>query len=170
MGIAVIVGIVVALGGIWLWNNRGAASSVKEDTGAAMVDNNSIASSTLTEEGSSGIVGNGPAIKIDDQNPGRLVTVAQVSLKAPGWVLIRDDNNGVPGNILGARLFDKGKNSGIVELLRPMVVGKSYFAAISNDDGNPHLFEPSKDLPIKDASGAVIMTKFSATIATDQQP
>ena len=170
IGIAVVVGIIIALAGIWLLNNKGASAPSNQDSGPALVDNNTIASSTLTEEGNAGIVGNNPGIKIDDQNPGRQVVVAQVSLRSPGWVLIRDNINGKPGNILGARLFDKGKNSGIVELLRPMLIGKSYFAAISNDDGNPHLFEPKKDLPIKDASGAEIMTPFSVTKATDQQP
>jgi hypothetical protein len=172
IGIAVVVGIIIALAGIWLWNNRtlSAPSASTTDTTGTIVDNNTAASSTITEEGNAGIVGNGPGIKIDDQNPGRLVTVAQVSLMTPGWVLIRDNNNGTPGNILGARLFDKGKNSGIVELLRPLIIGKSYFAAISNDDGNIHIFDPKKDLPIKDANGKDIMIKFSVTKATDQQP
>jgi hypothetical protein len=163
--IIIVVVLLIALGAYWAF---GRGSSTPPPSTTQIIDNSGIASSTATEEGVGGVTGTGPGIIVDDQNPGHLVVVSQVSLTKPGWVVIHDDNNGVPGNILGARLFDKGKNSGIVELLRALQNGKTYLAVIHEDDGNQHVFSVKTDLPLKDASGTIVMTKFVVNQASDK--
>ena len=166
--ISCIVLVAIIIAGIWIFGGKSKpASNTVTDTGT-LVDNNTTASSTLSEEGGGGITGTGAGILIDDQNPGRLVTVSQVSLMNPAWVVIKEDLNGKPGTVIGARIFDKGKNSGIVELLRAMVIGKSYFAVVYNEDGDGK-FDPKKDLVLKGTNGADVMVKFAVTKATDTQ-
>jgi hypothetical protein len=163
--IALVLGILIGLGSFWLWGNR--SNSMNQLAPEGLLDTTTAASSTAVEEGDGGLTGSGPAVKIEDQNPGRLVVVYQVSLTKPGWVVIRDNNNGQVGNILGARLFDSGKNSGLIPLLRATVVDKKYFAVLHNDNGD-NIFDPKKDLPIKDSKGIEIMSPFSVSVGSDK--
>jgi hypothetical protein len=165
--IALVVGILLGFGIFKVWDNS-STPAVEETDSTGIVNTNKPASSKLTEEGST-VSGNGQAIKVEDQNPGRVVVVYQVSLDKPAWVVVREDAGGKPGNILGARLFDKGNNSGIVELLRPMQDGKNYFATLMSDDGD-NSFDLKKDLPIKDASGNEIASKFAVFKGSDENP
>lgn len=110
----------------------------------------------------------GVTISVSSQAPGTTVEVAKISLASSGWVVIHEESNGVPGKILGARRFEKGVHSGNVELLRNTESGKIYFAVIHSDDQN-HTFDYKSDLPLKDASGGLVMTKFKAMLATTLQ-
>jgi hypothetical protein len=167
--IILIVVVVVIIGAILIWNsNKTANKNDASKDATSIVDNNVVASSTLNEEGGGGITGTGAGIVVDDQNPGRVVTVNQVSLTKPGWVIIKEAVNGKPGSIIGARLFGQGKNSGLIELLRPMVIGRSYYAVVYNDDGDQK-YDPKKDLVLKGTNGADIMVLFAVTKATDTQ-
>lgn len=102
------------------------------------------------------------AIAVNDQAPGLTVAVNMVTLGRDGWVTVRDDSGGVPGRILGARRFDAGKGmSGEVELLRPTEEGKVYFAVLHDEDGDKS-FDHTKDLPVKDQQGNMILARFVA--------
>ncbi|MCC2631031.1 MAG: hypothetical protein K0S38_840 [Candidatus Paceibacter sp.] len=165
--IAIVIGIIIGFVTFNVTNKKTTVAEVPEEDTSGLVDTNAPASSKLTEEGSTPVSNGSVAIKVEDQNPGRVVVVYQVSLEKPGWVVIHEDTNGKPGTMLGARLFDKGSNSGLVELLRPMADGKNYFAVVYNDDGN-FSFDPKKDLVIKDASGKEIMSKFAVFKGSDK--
>jgi hypothetical protein len=90
-----------------------------------------------------------------------------VYLASPAWVVIRESNNGTAGNLMGARLFEKGSNSGIVQLLTSMKVGKSYIAEVHTDDGDA-LFDLKKDAILKGSDGKAIMATFRATEGSDK--
>lgn len=98
-------------------------------------------------------------VEVDDQKVGSTVFLKSIKFENAGWVAIHDNNEGVPGNILGAAWFPSGENSGLVELLRNTENGKTYFAMIRSDDGDKK-FDNKIDVPITDASGAIIMAKF----------
>lgn len=103
-----------------------------------------------------------PIISVSNQVAGTEVKVDKVTVSKPAWVAIVDVyEDGSTGYILGAKLFDVGTNSGIVELLRGTVSGKTY-AAVIREDNADESFDPKLDLPLKNSSGNIILTKFKA--------
>src|SRR3990167_6515166 len=76
--------------------------------------------------------------------------------------------NGVPGNILGAQLFDSVSNSGIVELLRGTEEGKIYYAIIRQDDGD-RAFDLTKDILMTDTDGIFVSTEFKVTETVSEE-
>ncbi len=99
------------------------------------------------------------------QAAGTEVTVANVSVTNPTWVVVYEDNNGKPGNALGAGLFfspsQGGATSGTVTLLRGTVAGQSYLVGESLDNGD-RVFSLQSDKPVTDMSGAVLWAHFTA--------
>lgn len=105
----------------------------------------------------------GNAIAVNDQQPGLSVAVALVTLARDGWVVVHEDRDGKPGSILGAQRFNAGANqSGSVDLLRATEEGKVYYAMLHSDDGD-RAFDHTKDLPITDPQGNVILMRFVVT-------
>lgn len=99
---------------------------------------------------------------VSDQFPGNIVYLSSVQLTQPGWVVIHKDNAGTPGAIIGYQWFDKGINPGKITLSEGTVEGGVYYAMIHTDDGDK-IFNATKDLPLKDAAGNIIMKIFRAT-------
>lgn len=103
------------------------------------------------------------AILVNDQGAGSVVTVASVETDTSVWVTVREDNNGVVGNILGATRVDAGDSNNIViNLLRPTVAGKTYRIVLFKDDGDKK-FDHKIDAPI--VSGGVLVSQSFKTIA-----
>ncbi len=100
-------------------------------------------------------------IVVSDQYPGTLVYVSSVQFANPGWVEIHKDNKGTPGAIIGSAYFDKGINPGKITLTEKTVDGGTYYAMLHSDDGDKK-FDATKDLPLKDAKGDIIMKLFRA--------
>lgn len=99
------------------------------------------------------------------QSAGLYVEVSRATVTEPTWVVIYEDRGGVPGNALGAALFfptsQGGETSGTVELLRGTLIGHSYFAGESLDDGDK-MFSNTTDKPIRNEKGNPIMVEFKA--------
>lgn len=102
-----------------------------------------------------------------DQFPGNVVNISSVQFAAPGWVEIHADNKGQPGAIIGSAYFDKGINpGGKITLTKPTVEGGVYYAMLHSDDGDKK-FDASKDLPLKDSKGNIIMKLFRASASVE---
>jgi len=101
------------------------------------------------------------AILVRDQKAGINVEIEFVNLENTGWVVINESDNGIPGNALGAQLFDPGLSSGIVELLRGTEDGKIYHAMIRQDDGD-RAFDLTKDFLLTDTDGNPVSAEFKA--------
>lgn len=101
-------------------------------------------------------------VVVADQFPGNIVYLSSVQLAQPGWVVIHKDNAGTPGAIIGYAWFEKGINPGKITLTEKTVEGGVYYAMVHTDDGDK-VFDASKDLPLKDAKGDIIMKMFRAT-------
>jgi hypothetical protein len=162
--ITIVLIVLVGITGYLVFTNTSSNGNRDDGDKPAIIDNNTAASSSVTEEGGAGLASTG--IKIEDQNPGRIVVVNQVLIETAGWVVIHEDSNGTPGNILGARIFEKGSNSGVIQLLSSMKVGKSYLAVVHTDNGDGS-FDVKQDKILKDANGKDVMTKFSVTQGSD---
>ncbi|TSC66898.1 MAG: hypothetical protein G01um101466_851 [Parcubacteria group bacterium Gr01-1014_66] len=101
-------------------------------------------------------------VTVKDQTAGDRVEIDSVIFAQPGWLVVHEDRNGAPGNILGAQWFGAGTYQGkAVDLLRSTVSGRTYYAMFHADAGDDHQFDHKKDLPIGDSAGNPIMTKFS---------
>jgi hypothetical protein len=100
------------------------------------------------------LVGNN-AIYVDDQRSGSsTVYVGFAVLKDRGYVEIRSDDGGLPGDAIGrsALLPPGGGEHFEVALNRPLVDGEVYYAMLLHEDG----------LPVTDAEGNVMLMSFTA--------
>lgn len=101
-------------------------------------------------------------IVMSDQYPGNVVYLSSVQVANPSWVVIQVDNAGVPGKVIGSTRFAPGINPGKVTLTQPMVDGGTYYAVIYSDIEGAS-FDITKNVPVKDAKGQVIMKVFKAS-------
>lgn len=100
------------------------------------------------------------AITVGDQKAGESVLVSLVSTDASAWLALRENNNGLVGNILGARRIDVGTTGNVeIPLLRSTQAGKSYFIVLFKDNGDK-VFDFKTDAPMT-ADGTLISKVFS---------
>lgn len=108
------------------------------------------------------------SIAVNDQAPGMQVMIALMTITEDAWVVIHEDRDGKPANILGAGRFNAGANlAGTVELLRPTEEGRVYYAMLHRDDGDRQ-FDHQKDLPVEDPQGVIVM-RFVAVANPPEQ-
>jgi len=94
------------------------------------------------------------------QIPGDVILVEKIVMEKAGWVAVADDQNGVPGRILGANYLPAGTyQNQIISLLRGLADEGSYFVVIHEDDGDKS-FDYKTDLPRKNTGGQVEMVNF----------
>ncbi len=131
------------------------------DSNSAMNENKNTDDSSMAGEDSSMSSDTDAAVMVSDQTAGDAVTVASVETSKPTWVAVREDNNGVMGNILGASRVDAGaSNNIVVNLLRPTMAGKDYFVVLFTDNGD-RTFDYKTDMPV-DSNGSPFSQTFKA--------
>lgn len=110
--------------------------------------------STMLEKG-------GNAIYVEDQLAESLsVQVGFVILSTPGYVVIYDDESGVPGSVIGSSgLLQDGGEHLVVAVDDPLVNKQVYYAMLYYDDGDG-LFDPAKDTQATDSEDSVILMSF----------
>lgn len=145
--VTVVVIIVLIILGYTMFNGSSSTIPTTEDT-------SSNASMTNSKDAN--------RVVVSDQFPGNIIYVSSAQLAQPGFVVIHKDKAGTPGDIIGYQYFDKGINPGKITLTTPTVESGIYYAMIHSDDGDKK-FDASKDLPLKDATGSIIMKLFRAT-------
>ncbi|MDP2593656.1 MAG: hypothetical protein Q8P52_03345 [bacterium] len=101
-------------------------------------------------------------IGVSNQTFGTSVMVDSVLLQAPGWVTVREDSNGTPGNILGARWLPAGSFTDVeVKLLRGTESGNKYYVVIYTDNGNK-IFEHKVDTLLLNSDKQIVGATFLA--------
>lgn len=97
------------------------------------------------------------------QEAGATVAVSSISVQKPTWVIIYDNQGGVPGRALGAQLFfpvsQGGETSGTVSLVRSTLAGHSYLAGERIDNGD-NTYVPADDHQVLDANGQALTVQF----------
>ena len=100
-------------------------------------------------------------IAISNQLPGEVVLVSEVIMIDAGWVAVHDNNNGQPGNILGAYFLPAGTyQNQMIPLLRGVTDGNSYLIVIHQDDGDK-IFDYKLDTPVTDTAGQLETASFN---------
>lgn len=167
--IAVIITFVIAFwigfAAGWLITGRKTGSPVletgseasNEEVIAAEEEETSVLSSSTPTNG----IGN--SIEVIDQLASINAAIASVTLTNEGWVVIHEDREGKPGNVLGAAWLPGGSHQNVtVDLLRAMEAGRRYYAILHHEvdgEGN-HRFDLGKDLPLQNAEGKIITVSF----------
>jgi hypothetical protein len=131
---------------------------IKGGNGNSSINDNATTTEETANENSNDI----NRVMISDQYPGNIAYVSSVQLSNPGFVVIQEDKDGVPGNVIGSKYFEEGINTGKVMLTKNTVEGKVYYAVLYKDDGDK-LFDIEKDTLLKGLTGANIMKSFKAT-------
>lgn len=150
--IVIIIVVVVALA-VWL--------SFRSPNGGDVMTPEQLSFSAAQEANKNGV------LEIPDQFPGNVVYVAHVELPAGGWVVIRkrvvvNNEDGQPGEVVGATYFDKDTRIGNVDLTEPLLDGQYYFAEAWTDNGDTQ-FSTTTDKIITKADGTVLQLMFKAT-------
>ncbi len=100
------------------------------------------------------------SVSVGDQKAGTMV-LASATLTKTGWVVVHEDRDGMPGNVLGARRMEMGTGSIEIMLLRATSPENKYYVMLHDDDGDRQ-FDLHKDMPLKNSAGNAIMASFVA--------
>ena len=142
--IALVLLLFVALGGLFVYQNYFINDNKKmsNDSGLLKVGDN--------------------AIYVADQKPSSFILISLISLDKNGYVVIYDDVQGKPGNIIGStKILPKGESKLIIAgLIRPTISGEILFAVLHQDSGDS-IFTPSLDIPFRDEDGNIISMSFN---------
>lgn len=133
--VGIIAGVLIAWGWVSFQNGPDATSGANatSTSGSTTGGNNS---GTIGGTGTVGM-GSNPALTIMSPQPaGTSVAVTKAIVSAPTWIVVYENNNGGPGNALGAALFFPERQTGTVELLRGTLPGKTYLAVKQLDNGD----------------------------------
>ena len=106
-------------------------------------------------------------IVMADQYPGNVVYLSSVQLQNGGWVVIKSDNAGQPGDTIGEAYSAAGINPVKVTLTSPMVDGGTYYAILYTGNSSA-AFSATAEQALTDSTGAVIMHVFHASVTADQ--
>jgi len=144
--ISFIFGILIGGGSMWVWLSDEQTMREKlTDTSPLEI----LTTNTLRN-----------TVVVLDQISGLSIFIDEVSFEQDGWIAIHEDNDGVPGNILGAQLFTAGKHtSGVVDLLRGTMPRATYYAMLHFENGD-RAFNTRNDTPLLGLDGQPIMTAF----------
>lgn len=115
-------------------------TSLGDTKGETVANNNSTSSSDkdlgVNMAGATAVGSDASFTIPSPQAAGTSVAVAKAVVAAPTWVVIYENNDGKPGNALGAALFFPDHQTGTVELLRSTTPGRSYLAVKQVDNGD----------------------------------
>lgn len=114
------------------------------------------------------VVGDTNNIVVNDQDADSVsVLVASASLRATGYVIIHEDNGGLPGAIIGiGQLLQPGTYKNISVISNKLRPGVTYIAMLHGDDGNG-IFNEANDKPLNDNAGNAVMVEFKVKLTTN---
>jgi len=108
-----------------------------------------------------------PSVTVSDQKLGadNSLIVDKVVAAVDGWIVIHADASGKPGTVLGHAAVKKGENDQVKVVLDDTKdLGDAVWAMLHIDAGTIGTYEfPGADVPVKDASGNVVMMPFKVS-------
>jgi len=104
------------------------------------------------------------AVYVENQASGStFVLIGFAVLSQPGFVVIFNDDGGVPGSAVGeSNLLPTGGEHLIVPVNEALVDGQVYYAMLYHDDGNGR-FREDQDTQVVDSEQSVILMSFLAS-------
>lgn len=142
---------IILIGYFWGGKKIALAPSDNLNNVAGKKENNSNITTTISSS----------KITLSNQIPGEVVLISEVTMPEQGWVAVHDDNEGEPGNILGAYFLPAGTHkSQMIPLLRAITDDNSYLIVIHGDNGD-RVFDYKADTPILNTNGQIETAVFS---------
>ncbi len=107
-----------------------------------------------------------PSIIVADQTvSGSSILVASVTANAPGWVVIHNNLNGVPGGMIGYAYVNAGTSTNVSVPIDPKLATTALFAELHSDLGRLGVFEyPGPDVPVIGPNGMPVMASFRVNL------
>ena len=119
-------------------------------------EKNETVSATADVTGSNTVNLSDATFTVFDQAAGNEVTLQGLDATEVMWVAVREEQDGVLGNILGASKVFVGNDQAVtVELLRTTVSGNSYRVVLYRDVGTPD-FNYKEDIVISGREGRFV--------------
>ncbi len=106
-----------------------------------------------------------PSVSVGDQSiAAGSVTVDEVVVAEPGWIVIHADAEGAPGPILGQSQLEWGSNSDIAVSIDASGATETLYAMLHSDRGTQGTFEfpDGADIPVS-VGGQVVTPPFTVT-------
>ncbi len=104
-----------------------------------------------------------PQLLVNDQVPGDVVYITNVSVDGGAWVAIHRNRAGNPGAVLGAGFFDDRVATGAVDLSEPTTSGVTYYAVLYHDTGDDQRFNGAVEVPWLNQTGQATVVPFRVT-------
>lgn len=159
--VALIIGLLVGFTAGMFWQERRSGSLLLDDISAKTLQNGTdgnslpVSTSTANTRKAGEVPVKGLIVK--DQPASGSVEIENLDVKEILWVAVREEKDGVLGNILGAQKVLVGNGQKVVvELLRPTVSGGAYRVVLYKDIGDP-AFNYREDVVVEGVEG-----KFTA--------
>ncbi len=114
------------------------------------------------------VAGDQNSITVGDQDADSVaVLVSNASLRTAGFIVIHENNGGVPGATIGiSNLLQPGSHTNISIVANKLIPGSTYIAMLHGDDGNG-IFNETNDISLKDNAGNAVMAEFRVKLTTD---
>jgi hypothetical protein len=104
------------------------------------------------------------AVKVEDQPAGSSVSVAAVTVPAPGvWVAVAEYRDGDLSNILGAQRVPAPATAVTVDLLRSTLPGSAYAVVLYRDNGDGVFDQNTDSVYVDFDTGERVVAPFMTT-------
>lgn len=104
------------------------------------------------------------SIIVNDQIPGNTVFFQNLTLEEDGFVVVRSEVDGEPGEVVGSLYVEAGADqSGSVELDLPTAEGGVYYVELYLDSDANGEFDESLDSPVRTALGSAVRVQIETT-------
>jgi len=103
------------------------------------------------------------SIYLGDQSSGETnVLIGYAVFGKSGFITIREDNGGMPGNIIGVSELVNGRVDALtIKTKSALQADQVYYAELVNDNGDG-IFEETVDLSVNDKDQSVVLMSFLA--------
>jgi hypothetical protein len=110
------------------------------------------------------------AIYVQEQKPGKELIANMAVLKKPGFIVIHQDNNGVPGAIIGiSQYLTEGEHDNVKIILNTSTMDKQTIYAMLHEDNGDKIFSET-DTPVSSVTGGPIMMIITIDSGAPEQP
>lgn len=104
------------------------------------------------------------SIIVNDQIPGNTIFFQNLTIEEDGFVVVRSDDEGMPGDVVGSLFVEAGVDqNGNVELEESTIEGGVYYVELYVDSNNNGEFDESLDSAVFTASGSAVRVQIETT-------
>lgn len=105
------------------------------------------------------------SIIVNDQIPGNVLFYRNLTLLKDGFVVVRNDKAGKPGDIIGSKFVKAGEDTtGNVELDESTIEGGVYYVQLYTDIDSSGTFDELIDTQILTSGGKAIQQQIKTTV------